>query len=298
MISFFRQLGSITLLFNLVITFSSAQQGDFSIGVIADCQYCEDPGTGIRKYSLSDKKLSECVDHFNHLDLAYVIHLGDFIDRDFDSYRVVKPLYNSIKAPHYHVLGNHDFSVADSLKNTIPSILDMPSRYYSFDHANWRFIVLDGNDLSFHAYIQGSSNYQKSAQFYEENGITSPKWNGAISEEQFIWLSNTLDDAELKNLNVMLYCHFPIFPENIHNLWNASKLLQLLGSYQCVKAYVNGHNHEGNYDTMTGVHYLTLKGMVDTEETSYAIFHISENQIAVEGFGREVDRVLEIKNGK
>ena len=56
--------------------------------------------------------------------------------------------------------------------------------------------------------------------------------------------------------------------------------------YPCVKAYVNGHNHEGNYGVDTGIHYLTLKGMVDTHETSYAIFNINSDGIVVKGFGQ------------
>ena len=55
----------------------------FQFGIIADCQYCADPGAKERKYSISDQKLQSCVDHLNTIDLAYVIHLGDFIDREF-----------------------------------------------------------------------------------------------------------------------------------------------------------------------------------------------------------------------
>jgi hypothetical protein len=35
-----------------------------------------------------------------------------------------------------------------------------------------------------------------------------------------------------------------------------------------------------------------LKGMVDTEKTSYAIIDVYEKHLAVRGFGREVDRTL------
>ena len=36
-------------------------------------------------------------------------------------------------------------------------------------------------------------------------------------------------------------------------------------------AYIYGHNHAGNYGRRDTIHYLTLKGMVDTEQTSYAV---------------------------
>ena len=80
----------------------------FRFGAIADCQYC-DKTSGTRKYSDSPRKLHECVAHYNKLDLTFVVHLGDFIDRDFASFDVVGPIFGQLKAPRYHVLGNHDF---------------------------------------------------------------------------------------------------------------------------------------------------------------------------------------------
>ncbi|MBK8504382.1 MAG: metallophosphoesterase [Saprospiraceae bacterium] len=272
-----------------------AQEDGFSIGVIADCQFCSDPGEGIRKYAQSQTKLSACVKHFNDSNLDFVIHLGDFIDRDFASFQVVKPIYDSLIMPRYHVLGNHDFSVDPEKKEEIPSLLGIPSRFDYFDLKGWRFIILDGNDLSFHAYPESSDKHKKSSRYYEEHLVTSPKWNGAIGAEQVNWLKQLLVDADQLQLNVMLYCHFPVFPENVHNLWNAGEVASVIRDHPCVKAYVNGHNHEGNYGTDEGIHYLTLKGMVDTHDTSYAIFDIRHQSIVVKGFGREIDRVLKLR---
>ena len=85
----------------------------FSFGVIADCQYCnvKVAKTAARQYAMSTKKLAACVEHLNRLNLEFVVHLGDFIDRDFASFADVVPIYNRLKADHYHVLGNHDFDV-------------------------------------------------------------------------------------------------------------------------------------------------------------------------------------------
>ena len=69
----------------------------FSFGVIADCQYCVAPDRGQRKYSASKEKLHQCVEHFNKEDLSFVIHLGDFIDRDFSSFDEILPIYNSLE---------------------------------------------------------------------------------------------------------------------------------------------------------------------------------------------------------
>ena len=90
----------------------------------------------------------------------------------------------------------------------------------------------------------------------------------------------------------MLFCHFPVHPKNNHNLWNDDALTALLARYPCVAAYVNGHNHAGNYGKRDGIHYLTLKGMVDTEQTSYAVIEIYADRLVVKGFGRETNRDL------
>jgi hypothetical protein len=62
-----------------------------------------------------------------------------------------------------------------------------------------------------------------------------------------------------------------------------------------VKAYINGHNHKGKYGQKNGIHYLTLKGMVETESNAYSIIGIFQDRIKVIGYGRETDRVLPIK---
>jgi len=270
-------------------------QYKFSFGAIADCQYCEVPDRGQRKYSASKEKLQQCVEHFNKEDLSFVIHLGDFIDRNFSSFDEILPIYNSLEAPGYHVLGNHDFEVADEYKELVPKKLGMPSKYYDFKIKNWRFICLDGNDLSFIAYPKGSQRYQESEKYYREKKIRSPKWNGGVGEEQLNWLRKTLERAEDSEEKVALFCHFPVYPADPHNLWNAKEVIALLEEFSCVKAYINGHNHKGKYGIKNGIHYLTCKGMVDTNETAYSIIRVYPWHLKIEGYGRESNQTLPLR---
>jgi len=271
----------------------------FSFGAIADCQYCEAPDRGKRKYSASKEKLHQCVEHFNKEDLSFVIHLGDFIDRNFSSFDEILPIYNSLHAPGYHVLGNHDFEVADEYKELVPKKLGMPSKYYDFKIKNWRFICLDGNDLSFIAYPKGSQRYQESEKYYREKKIRSPKWNGGVGAEQLNWLRKTLERAEDSEEKVALFCHFPVYPPDPHNLWNAKEVIALLEEFSCVKAYINGHNHKGKYGIKSGIHYLTCKGMVDTNETAYSIANVFQDRIEITGYGRETkQKLLKLRNNK
>ena len=92
----------------------------FRFGAVADCQYCEATSKN-RKYSLSPKKLTACVEHYNQMELSFVVHLGDFIDRDFSSFDKVVPIYNQLKAPHYHCLLYTSPSPRDRQKSRMPS---------------------------------------------------------------------------------------------------------------------------------------------------------------------------------
>lgn len=274
---------------------SASDPSRFAFGVIADCQYCAGPPRGVRHYAESRWKLAACVDHLQSLELAYTVHLGDFIDRDFESFDVVAPIYESLNCDSYHVLGNHDYSVSDEHKADVPRRLGMPSNYYDFTVEDWRFVVLDGNDVSLHAHVEGSPAHASAAEYHREHAPKAPTWNGALGSDQLAWLEAKLDEACDAQQRVVLYCHFPVFPENVHNLWNAAVVLELIDDHPCVKAYLNGHNHAGNYAERHGVHFLTLKGMVDTQQTSYAVVEVQKDTLFIHGFGRERDRVLKIR---
>ena len=298
-----RNLSLLAFILFLVISISwnfrgkkESTDSNFSFGLIADCQYCNVVGQGQRKYSKSDQKLQSCVDDFNTMDLSWVIHLGDFIDKDWESFDVVQPIYKQLTMPGYHVLGNHDFSVVDSLKGSVTDKMGLLSPYYHFNNNGWRFVILNGNDISFHAYPKKSKEYQVAEEYYIDNKITSPKWNGAIGPQQMSWIEETFKTAKEQGENVILFCHFPIYPENAHNLWNADEVVNLIEMYPNVKAYINGHNHDGNYAQKNGVHYLTMKGMVDTEGSSYGVMKVEEDRLLLTGTGRQADRVLEIFN--
>jgi manganese-dependent ADP-ribose/CDP-alcohol diphosphatase len=267
-----------------------------SIGLIADVQYTDESGNLIvnRYYDASLEKLSQCTTEFNTMNLDFVIQLGDMIDRDFKSYDEILAVYNSLTMPHYSVLGNHDYSVSDDKKALVPGKLGMQKPYYDFALKGWRFIVLDGNDISLFAATDDSPAFEDALTYYKVNDIVSPTWNGAIGSEQLQWLQEHLNAASTADEKVVIFCHYPVVPAgNKHNLWNAGELVSLLESYDCVKAYLNGHDHRGGYEFQNGIHYLTIPGMVDTrKESSYAVIDLYENTIVVDGSGRCPDRIL------
>ena len=265
------------------------------IGIIADCQYADQPTRGVRHYRLSSQKLDQCVDSLNQLQLDHVFHLGDFIDQDYASFEQVLPIMDRLKAPHTQVLGNHDFSVEEQYKEAVPQTMGLESRYFSIMVKAWKFIILDGNDVSLYAWPERSDRHEQASLIYQQHYADRETWNGAVGKSQMSWLKKELAQAELDGDPVILLCHFPVLPEENHILWNAGELVDLVSSYSCVKAWFNGHNHAGGYAEHQGIHFVTFQGMVDTDQNSYATVALGPNKLIIKGFGREQDRELELR---
>ena len=232
------------------------------------------------------------------MDLAFVIHLGDLIDRDFASFDTVMPLLDACRHPVFHALGNHDFSVENVKKSNVPMRMGMTRRYYDFGQGAWRFVVLDGNDVSLQAYPKGSAPYRASAdrlaQLKAQNAPNAQSWNGAVGQEQMRWFAATLAHAQKAGQSVVVFCHWPVFPAAAHNLWNDTEVVRVMESHDNVKAYLCGHNHAGHTAEKEGIHYVTFRGMVDgADRTSYSTVTCTANAIEVTGYGDEPSRVLE-----
>jgi hypothetical protein len=63
-----------------------------------------------------------------------------------------------------------------------------------------------------------------------------------------------------------------------------------------VVAWLNGHNHAGAFGERHGVPYVTLKGMVETDDTNaYATARILADRLVIAGHGREPSRELKFR---
>jgi hypothetical protein len=273
-----------------------SQKPFFSFGIITDVQYCDCEPEATRFYRNSLSKLRVAVNSLRHDSVEFLVSLGDLINKDYSSFKPVLDIIDSSGLKTYHLTGNHDYSVENRLKKHLPVPMPAKEGYYSFVHKGFRFIFINGNELSIYASVNKSA-IRKARDYISglknEGSINAIDWNGGVSPAQLSWLDEQLDEATRKNEKAFIMCHFPVYPENIHNLLNYREVNAILEKYHNIIAWFSGHNHAGNYGNFNMIHFVTLKGMVETENNnSFALIEVYHNKIWIQGSGRERGQIL------
>ncbi len=271
-----------------------------SFGLITDVQYADAEPEGERHYRESVPKLEAAVAWLSKKGLPFTLHLGDFIDRDITAFVKVLPLLDGLGHPTRHLLGNHDYTVADGEKGGIANLLGMPNDFYAFRSKGIRFVMLDTNDRSVYKYPPGSvGDVEGEAMLAKLTTAGEPaakRWNGGVSEKQLAWLENELAQADAAQERVILCGHHPLLPANEMRAWNSDEVIAVIDRHPCVAAYFNGHHHDGAQVIRDGVPYITFKSILhEPGVNSFSAIHLFADRLEIEGNGREVSRVLAIR---
>jgi hypothetical protein len=270
------------------------------LGLVADPQYADIDTWNTRFYRQSIDKLSEAIDAFNSQKLHACVNLGDLIDKQWASYDTIfEPIKRSVH-PFYHVLGNHDFDLMDEYKSQVPHRLGMPRRYYHTSVGSWVLAFLDTTDVSLFAQPSEQPEYavaEKQLQGLKDHGAKHAQtWNGAVGSKQMEWLQQICRTASERQHRVIIFSHHPIYPDNAHNVWNSEQLLAFVEKNRTIVAWLNGHNHAGNFGMFNDIPFVTLHGMVETKDTNaYATLDLLSDRIVVTGYGREPSREIRLR---
>ncbi|RLS50034.1 MAG: phosphatase [Planctomycetota bacterium] len=267
------------------------------LGLVADAQYADIDPLGSRHYRRSVGKLGAAVEDFNKRELDLCVHLGDLIDRKWESFDEIKKPLAGLRHPIRHLFGNHDFDVLDEQKEKVPGQMGLEKRYSFTDKGGFRLVFLDTTDVSTYAHaLRDARTFQAVRQMNDLEGQGRPHaqpWNSAVGPEQMAWLRAACVEAAGKGLKVVLFGHHPVYPANTHNLWNDQEMMGFAEANRNVVAWINGHNHQGNFGTKAGVAYVTLEGMVETAETTaYSVADLYADRIVLTGVGRVPSREL------
>lgn len=285
----------------------SMKRANFMYAVLADVHYADKDSSGKRNYRQSIKILADAANFLNSKEMidnasyigyarkpSFVVNLGDMIDggenaaAEMDE---VLSVFKRIKAKKYYVLGNHEFAGLD--RATVYKKLGLKRGYYDLGKGKWRFVVLDTMDISIAGgWGKTSSNNLLGREMFDElveqKAPNAYDWNGGIGPRQIIWLKEVLADAEKKKQKVVLFAHHPLMPEGaVDNLWNRDVMLNILRSYDCVFAYINGHRHVDDYYYQDGIYFLTIQGIVESpEKRFYSLMWVYDDRIEVESTGK------------
>jgi len=268
---------------------STTKQNTARFGIVTDCHYADADAAGTRFYRESLDKLSECVQLMNAEKVDFLIELGDFKDqgrppdeRKTLSYlEAVEKVFRQFDGPRYHVLGNHDvdsISKKQFLSRVENTDIDAGRSYYSFNVNRLHCIVLD-------------ANYSADGADYDHGNFD---WTDAnIPTVELTWLTQDLIAA---NKPVMVFIHQLLDGTGSVYVKNAARVRQILEGSDKVLAVFQGHHHSGSYKHVAGIHYYTLKALVEgsgSENNSYAIVEVRpDGVIIVTGYRKAVSKKL------
>ncbi len=271
---------------------------EIRFGVIADTQYCDCETRGSRFYRDALNKLEVAVADINQEKVDFTINLGDLVDRDTENN--LGPVLNHLKKLDkkvYVTTGNHDYGGITDNK-ALYKKLGMPAEYYSFTKKNWRFIVLNTNEIASYANVAGTPKEAELTAMKEQIKSAKRKngaeYNGGISQEQMKWLRKELQTAQKKNQNVIIFSHHPIYAAPGLTALNDLEIQETLAAFSCVKAAISGHHHPGDFGEYKGIPFITTEGMIETEsENAYGIVDIYKDKIVFTGKGRSRSYTLQ-----
>jgi len=285
------KVNSIKLFLVVLIIFLSGNglsAQNVSFGMLTDVHYAAIKENGTRKYNQSLDKMAQCIDSMNQKKVAFMIELGDFKDMPIplDSKAVlgflekIETAFSHFRGDRYHVLGNHDEDCIS--KNQFYSIaknshISQQRTYYSFRKGGYTFVVLD-------------ACFDSTGAPYDHGHFD---WSDAnVPEKELKWLENELNGSRMP---VILFAHQLLYGNSKVTIKNAETVRNILEKSKKVKCVFHGHDHKGGYEMINGIHYYTLKGMVEgnfPESNSFALVSLVKDSIKIKGYGNAVSMSL------
>ena len=260
-----------------------------SFGIVTDAHYADKPGGG-RVYNGSLGKMAECVKLMNEKEVDFLIELGDFKDQGnpateestLEYLTAIEKVFAQFNGPRYHVLGNHDMDTISKqqfLSHVENTGIKKEAGYYSFDSKGVHFVVLD-------------ACFTSSGDPYDHGKFG---WKDAnIPPAEMAWLRQ---DLAANSKPVIVFVHQLLDGEGAHYVKNAAEVRQILQQDEGVLAVFQGHNHGGHYSHIEGIHYYTLKAMVEgsgEQNNSYAVVDVHpDNSLTVTGYRKAESKTLQ-----
>jgi manganese-dependent ADP-ribose/CDP-alcohol diphosphatase len=289
------------------------------------------------------------------VDLA--IHLGDIIDfhnshHDGHSETALQAAiecFDALEKPTIHCIGNHCLynHTRDVLNSRLGinahkeavSLAHSQHSYFvytpivtqaennnssnsnSTPSTGYKFIVLDGYDVSYLGWPPGNPLHEKAVEILNaknpnedknsNNGLKDldrrfVKFGGGCSDAQLEWLKTELEKCRETENRAFICCHLCLHPETCAPtclLWNFDQVQDILSEYSdVVVATLAGHAHRDGYylDSTTGIHHRVCAGVLEAAPGTdcYGIVEVYNDRIEVKGKDSFESGVWKVKEGK
>lgn len=268
---------------------SAGKLPSIRFGLVTDSHYADREPNGSRQYRESITKLAECVELMNDKKVAFLVETGDFKDQDAPPkeertlayLKKIEAVFQEFNGPTYHALGNHDLdslSKAQFLANVENTGIAKERSYYSFDRGALHFVVLD-------------PNFNPDGSAYDHGNYD---WTDAnIPPKELAWIEK---DLAATSKPVIAFTHQLLDGVGAPFVTNAEAVRKVLEKSGKVLAVFQGHHHDGSHKEITGIHYYTLKAMIEgsgAENSAYAIVEVKNSgDIVVTGYRRAVGQKM------
>lgn len=216
------------------------------------------------------KGCAMCFDTFHGIPADFALCGGDLVydaagvnaargNALFDLYRQTSA---AIPYPVHYTIGNHDILGVLTKSGVVPTDPQYGKKayqdrygatYYSFDHKDWHFIVLDSIGIK-----------------------ADRNWFGQVDDAQLAWLKADLEKTG-RTTPILVVSHVPLGTGTIssvsHGDWltrtinlgglvdtlivtNAAQVIRALAGYN-VRAVMQGHTHVNEDITVRGLRFIT-----------------------------------------
>ncbi len=281
------------------------------LGLIADPQYAQAP-PDTKRYGVIHPaegltRLREAIDTFNALGVDAVVNLGDLVqspDRDTRDAQTAAETFGPVvealrwcRAPILHAVGNHDLDFGRKAFERHTGVTSYRARH---DLQGWRFLILDGNEVSTRHDNPDDPRCVEARAYQEAAPEQNATWNGALGTDQRRWLAEELSSAEREGVPVVVINHWPCHPDAArerHRLYDAAETASLLRGFNCVKACFAGHDHPGASVDDAGLHHLTLRAacFAGPGQNGYAMATLTRDRLLIRGFGLVPDAGYQLR---
>ncbi len=198
---------------NTYLSYSKGKNDGFSFAVLSDSE---------SQAGVISPVYKNIIKNINESEADFMIHIGDFTGQGLDSeyQEFTDFMKNNLDIPYYTAPGNHDILQDKETKDTFKKYFN--NLYYSFDHQNAHFIILDNSNNKY-----------------------------GFDNDQLEWLANDLSQNQDKQ--IFIFMHRPIdipYANKIDISDGASKqakesytaFRELLKNYEITEIFT-GHIH-------------------------------------------------------